>query len=250
MIYAVMNRKGGCAKTTTAHAMAAGWLEQGKKVLLIDTDGQCNLSDTMRAAMDGNSLYEVMLGNCRAVDAIQHTEQGEIIPSSESVVGLEAELQGEKTGIILKKALEGIAREYDKIVIDTPPAVDVSSVNALAAADVVIIPALADGYSLQGIGQLQRIIEPVKKSLNPSLRVGGILLTKYSARTVLSRTIKDMAQGMAESLGGVLFDTTIRESVTVRESQIEQESLFEYAPKAKVTQDYRNFLEELERRGL
>ena len=134
---------------------------------------------------------------------------------------------------------------FDFIVLDTPPALGILTVNALTACDRVIIPAQADIYSLQGIEQLAETIKPVRKYCNPSLQIDGILLTRYSPRAVLSRDIADLARRMADKLHTRVYRTYIREAVAVREAQISRQDLFSYAPKAKVTQDYASFIDEL-----
>lgn len=145
----------------------------------------------------------------------------------------------------LKEALEQIENSYDYIILDTPPALGILTVNALTAADSVIIPAQADVYSLQGIAQLSETISTVRKYCNPKLKISGILLTRYNARAVLNRNIYDMMQEQAKNLDTKLFKTSIREAVAVREAQISQTSIFDYALKANVTEDFQNFINEL-----
>ena len=122
-------------------------------------------------------------------------------------------------------------------------------INALTAANSLIIPAQADIYSLEGIEDLQETIQPVRKYCNPSLEIQGILLTRYSPRSILSRDVTTLAEQLAERLGTSLYKATIREAVAVKEAQISQQSLFTYAPKAKATEDYRTFIDEFLERG-
>ena len=129
--------------------------------------------------------------------------------------------------------------------MDTPPALGILTVNALTACDSVIIPAQADIYSLQGIEQLAETMKPVKKYCNPALRIEGILLTRYSPRSVLSREVAELAEQLAVKLNTKLFKATIREAIAVKEAQISQQSLYSYAPKAKVTEDYTALIDEL-----
>ena len=141
--------------------------------------------------------------------------------------------------------LDEIRNDYDFAVIDTPPALGILTVNALTACDSVVIPAQADIYSLQGIEQLTKTIAPVRKYCNRSLRIEGILLTRYSSRSVLSREIADLSNQLADKLGTKLFNARIREAIAVKEAQLKQKSLFEYSPKAGVTEDYSAFITEL-----
>ena len=145
----------------------------------------------------------------------------------------------------LKEALDGIKGQYDYIIVDTPPALGILTVNALTACDSVIIPAQADIYSLQGIEQLAETMKPVKKYCNPALKIEGILLTRYSPRSVLSREVAELAEQLAAKLNTKLFKATIREAIAVKEAQISQQSLYSYAPKAKVTEDYTALINEL-----
>ncbi len=244
-IYAVINQKGGVGKSTTAEALAAGLSQRGYRVLSIDLDAQANLSYTAGAGMDGLTALEVLTGEASAGDAVQHTEGGDVIAASRALAGADGLLTETGKEYRLKEALEGLQGAYDYMVVDTPPALGILTINALTACNGVIIPAQADIYSLQGIEQLAQTMKPVKKYCNPGLTVEGILLTRYSPRSVLSREVAELAGQMAAKLGTKLFQAAIREAVAVREAQISQRSLYHYAPKAKVTEDYDRFIAEL-----
>ena len=131
------------------------------------------------------------------------------------------------------------------IILDTPPSLGILTINALTACTKVIIPANADFFSMYGISQLGETIESVKQYTNPSIKIEGILLTRYTSRTILSRDMTENIKGLAERLKTRVFRATIREAVNVREAQISQKSIFKFAPKANVTQDYLNFINEL-----
>lgn len=242
---AIMNQKGGAGKTTTAEALAAGLTLKGYSVLSVDLDAQRNLSYTARANMDGATILGVLTGEVKAEDAIQHTESGDLIPASKALAGADAVITDTGKEYRLREALEPLQARYDYIILDTPPALGIVSINALTACDSVIIPAQADIYSLQGVEQLAETMKPVKKYCNRDLEIEGILLTRYSPRSVLSREVAELAERIAATLGTKLYKTTIREAVAVREAQISRKSLYSYAPKAKVTEDYSNFIEEL-----
>ena len=242
---AILNQKGGVGKTTTALALWAGLTLQGKKVLAVDLDPQGNLSFTAAADTSGRTAFGVLLKETAAADAIQHTTQGALIPSSPELAGADMTITRTGKEYRLKEALEPVAGAYDYAVIDTPPALGILTVNALAAADYAIIPAMAEVFSLQGVGQLADTINPVRTYCNPSLEIAGILLTRYSPRTVLARDVADMAEVLAEKLSTHVFRTRIRDGVAVREAQMRQENLFTYAPKSGPALDYLAFLSEL-----
>lgn len=241
---AVINQKGGVGKTTTAHHLAVGLSLKGYKVLSIDLDAQCNLSFTSGAGTGGASSLGLLTGDVSALDAIQKTAHGDIIPSSRSLAGADAFITDTGKEYRLREALEIVSDLYDFCVIDTPPALGILTVNALTACDSVIIPVQADIYSLQGVEQLCETMKPVKRYCNPGLRVDGILLTRYSPRSVLGRDIAVLADQIAQKIGTRLYSATIRDAVAVKEAQINQQSLYDYAPKAKVTQDYEAFVRE------
>ena len=144
----------------------------------------------------------------------------------------------------LREALELVQGEYDYVIIDSPPALGIATVNALTAAHTAIIPAQADIYSLQGIEQLAGTIRTVKRYCNPGLSIDGILLTRYSPRSILSREVQGLMEQLAGKLDTRLYQTAIREAIAVKEAQISRQSLLEYAPHAKVTEDYRALLQE------
>ena len=244
-VYAVINQKGGVGKSTTAATLAAGLSLKGYKTLSIDLDAQGNLTYTAGAKTNGATAPGVLTGEVKAEDAIQHTPSGDIIAANKALAGADAFIADTGKEYRLKEALESLQAAYDYIIIDTPPALGILTINALTACNSVIIPAQADIYSLQGIEQLADTMKPVKKYCNPNLKIAGILLTRYNSRSVLSREVAELAEQLADKLGTKLFKTTIREAIAVKEAQISQQSLFDYAPKAKVTEDYRAFIEEL-----
>lgn len=247
-IIAVINQKGGVGKSTTAAAITAGLTLTGFKVLAIDLDAQRNLTYAMGGRSDGATVLGVLLRETTTDAAIQHTKAGDLIAASKSLAGADAYLNDTGKEYRLKEALEAVKNKYDYVVIDTPPALGILTVNALTTATSVIIPAQADVFSFQGIEQLGNTIDPVKKYYNHDLKITGVLITRYSQRATLSREMKELIDRLAARLGTTLFNTTIREAIAVKEAQVNQESLFEYAPKAKVTDDYRAFIEELRER--
>lgn len=246
MIYAIINQKGGVGKSTISAVLLSGLTKKGFSVLAVDLDAQGNLSFTAGAdTQNQKNTFQLLTEKVSVPDLIQHTQQGDIIPSSSSLSGADAFITNTGKEYRLKETLEQIKDNYDYIILDTPPALGILTVNALTAADSAIIPAQADVYSLQGIAQLSETIALVQKYCNPNLNIAGILLTRYSTRAVLNRDIADMMREQAKNLDTKLFHTAIREAVAVREAQISQKSIFDYAPKANVTEDFQNFINEL-----
>ncbi len=243
--FAVVNQKGGVSKSTTAEAVAAGLILKGYSVLSIDLDQQANFTYTVGADPDGDTAMDILTGEVEARDAIQKTEAGDIIAASKELAGADTVLKGKKREYRLRDALEPLKSDYDFIVIDTPPSLGMITVNALVAANSVIIPLMADIYSLQGVESLGETLKPIRELCNPELKIAGLLLTRYNNRTVLNRDVAETASKLAARLGTKLFKTCIRESVVVREAQISQKTLFKYAPKSAVAKDYLNFIDEL-----
>lgn len=245
-VIAVANQKGGTAKTSTAHALATGAAYKGKKALAIDFDPQGNLSFIMGADANQAGAYELMKQQATAKQTIQHTEQGDIIPASLNLAAADTEFSG-KPGrdFFLQAALEPIQSLYDIAVIDTPPTLGTLLINALTASTEVIIPMNADILSLQGLYQLIETIKQVKSFCNKQLKVTGILLTRYSDRTVLARDIKETISSKCEEMQIPLLNIVIRDGVAVKEAQTTQQSLFEYAPNSNPAKDYLQLFEEI-----
>lgn len=248
-IISIINQKGGVGKSTTAEALLAGLTLKGYKTLAVDLDAQGNLTYATGANSQGATSLGVLTREVDAGDAIQHTPSGDIIPSNKALAGADAFITDTGKEYRLREALESVASEYDYIIIDTPPALSILTINALTASNSVIIPAQADIYSLQGIEQLAETIQPVKRYCNPTLSIEGILLTRYSKRSILGQEVAGLARQIARRLNTKVFDTTIREAIAIKEAQISQQSLFSYAPKAPVTDDYRAFIEEVIGKG-
>ena len=245
MIYAVANQKGGVGKSSTAIALLAGLTKRGYKCLAIDLDAQQNLTYASGANMSGKTALGVLTGEFAATEAIQQTPIGDIIASSPNLAAIDYFIRKDRKEYVLADALSPLVASYDYIIIDTPPALSNLTVNALTVADRLIIPAQADAFSLQGIKEFAKTYAAVKQYTNPRLTIAGILLTRYNARSVLSKDVAELIQQYAEQLGTDLFKTAIREGITVKEAQMVQQSLFDYAPKAKVTADYKSLINEL-----
>lgn len=247
MIVTITNQKGGVSKTTTAHALGCGLVQQGKKVLMIDTDPQTNLTFTagIRPEQIKTDLYDLFKGAELTSEAIIKAEAGfYIIAGSLEFTGADMEFNSIGREYILKKIIDPIKADYDYIIVDTPPTLGVLTANALTVSDCLIVPMVADIYSLQGLSRLQKFLETAKKRTNPNLYIDGLLLTKYNGRAVINKQLKEAMQKAAEALNTKVYETPIREAVAVKEVQYLQSDIFAEYPNANVTQDYKKFIEE------
>lgn len=239
-------QKGGVAKSTTVYTMSAGLNNMGYKVLMIDTDPQANLSFTtgLDVANVKNSLYDVFKGTIPINKAINTSRIGfDIVTGGLNMISADMEFTQTGREYMLKEAIESIKDEYDYCLIDTAPHMGILTINALTAADTVIIPITADIYALMGLTQLKGIIDSVKRYSNHDLTISGLLLTKYKG-TNANKVMLAQAEQIAKSFDTRLFKTTIREATAVQESQILQSDIFAESAKAGVTQDYKAFLKE------
>lgn len=246
------NQKGGVGKTTTTAAVAAGLNERGYKVLAVDLDPQGNLSFCLGADSSElcASIYNVLKHEIRIRHAIQHTETVDVIASNILLSGIELEFTSSGREYLLREALEPVRSAYDYILIDSPPALSILTVNAFTASDSIIVPMLSDIFSLQGIAQLHDTVERVRKYCNASLRYAGIVLTRCAPRTLLSSEIRGTAEMISEELGIPIFKTSIRSSIAVCEAQSLQQDLLSYAPKNPAVIDYQALVDEMLQRGI
>ncbi len=242
---AVTNQKGGVGKSTTVGALGAGLQKKGYKVLFIDLDAQGNLSYSMGVSRSPLTSLEVLTGTATAKEAITKTPQGDLIPASPALASTDALLTETGKEYRLKEALEPILNEYDYVLLDTPPALGILTINALTASNGVIVPAQADAFSLQGIGQLAQTIRTVKKYCNPALSIKGLLATRYNARSILSRDMTELLEETASQLNTKVYGAKIRECTALKEAQASQQSIFDYAPRSNAVADYTAFLEEM-----
>lgn len=242
-ITACILQKGGTGKSTTAHALSAGLLARGHRVLVCDLDAQGNISQSMRANTSDKGLFEALNGEPVA-NLIQTTEQGDILASSQRLTVSDKIFVEFGMEYLLSEALAQVKDSYDYIILDCPPNLGVITANALVAASDLIIPITSDMYAMSGLSLLLTNIDRVKIRANPRLFIDGILLTKYSNRSVLSRDLKEAIEAKAREMGTRVYNTFIRESVSIREAQAQKMSIFEYAPVSNPAKDYTNFIKE------
>ena len=251
MIVAVANQKGGVGKTTTAQALAAGLAERGFKVLGIDLDPQGNFSAACGAEnYNVPTVYEVMKRGAMIREAIQQTKGGyDFVPANIMLAGAEQELSQTGKEHRLKEAVSEVAGEYDVVVIDTPPSLGVLTVNVFTCATDILIPTTAGIFATAGISQLNETVTSVQKYCNPTVKIRGILFTRFNPRANISRQIHELTEQLSKYISAPIYKTYIRSAVAVEEAQANQKDIFDYAEKSTVAEDYRAFIEEFLKEG-
>ena len=247
-IIAITNQKGGVGKTTTALALIGALHERKYRVLGVDLDPQGSLGFSAGLDIENvTTIYDVWKGECTIDEAIVETNIGDILPSNILISTAELEFNVPGRVYLLRDQLNKVKDRYDYIIIDTPPALNILTVNAYVASEGLIIPMAPEVLSLLGISQIRETIETVRRSYNPDLEVLGILLNRYSVRLILNREVEEMSQSIAKKLGTKVFRSKIRTSVAVAESPAHGESIITYAPNSKPANDFLAVLNELMR---
>lgn len=245
-IIAISNQKGGVAKTTTTHALAAGLADKGYKVLAIDLDPQGNLSAA--TGIDNYTkptMYELMKQSVAVDDVIQASDGGfDVIPANITLAAAEQEFSQIGKEYLVKEVVSPIVGRYDYILLDTPPSLGMLTINAFSFAADVIIPTTAGIFATTGIKQLNDTVERVRKYCNPNLAIRGILFTRFNPRTNISKQIRELTEQLGEFISAPVYKTYIRTSVAVEEAQAKREDIFDYAGKSTVAEDYKAFIEE------
>jgi chromosome partitioning protein len=228
--------KGGTGKTTTTAALAQAAKAAGKRVLVIDLDPQGNCSRFIAAKSRKPGSYELLTGQASAKQAVQSTPQGLDAIAARDELSALAMTADSGSAFTLRDALKAIANDYDLAFIDTPPQIGALTLNALAAADVLLIPLETDAGSVHGLHYIGELVEAVNKA-NPRLAAIGTIVTRYDGRPRINQTMRDI---IAERSGeyGARFLGCIRNGIAVREAQAMQQSLFEYNKNANPAKDY------------
>ena len=216
-ILATANQKGGVGKTTTCVNLCAALSQLGKRVLLVDGDPQGNASTGMGVSKATRpNTYDMMINQASAADCVVHTPYGDVIPASKELAAASVELiDAENREYVLKNALMSLYSDYDYIFIDCPPSLELLTVNALVAADSVLIPMQCEYYALEGIADLVTSIKMCKKRLNKRLEVEGIVLTMYDARANLTPQVADE---LRKYLNDKVYNTVVPRSVRLSEA--------------------------------
>jgi chromosome partitioning protein len=219
-ILGIVNQKGGVGKTTTAINLAACLALDGLKILLADCDPQANASSGLGIQRDDNrnSIYDVLMGDVPAAQVLLQTEIANLtlLPGSKNLTGANIELAGaEDRALRLRAALETVQKNYDLVVLDCPPALDLLTLNSLAAADSLIVPMQAEYFALEGISELVSTLERVRAAFNPRLTIEGVLLTMYDDRTNLAQQVTET---LREFFKDRLFRTVIPRNIRLAEA--------------------------------
>lgn len=247
-ILAVINQKGGVGKTTTAVSLAAQLASSECSVLLVDLDPQGNATSGLGLTKESlePTTYEVLFGHATLDQAVRPAKREGlyILPANANLAAAEIELVGvQNREFCLREALQ--VATYDYVIIDCPPALGLLTINALAAAQSILIPVQSEYYALEGLGQLLTTVQRVRQGINPSLDLLGVVLTMYDKRTSLSDQVKDELQA---HFGDKLFKTAIPRNVRLAEAPSFGKTIFEHDRWSKGARTYKQFAKEVQKR--
>ena len=234
------NRKGGVGKTTATQQTGAGLTRLGYKVLFIDLDSQHNLTDSVGAEINNKNIVEVLNGRVKPKDAIQHTDQGDIIPAVSTLASMD-----DISSNALRSVLKPLQKDYDFCLIDLPSQLGAVTVTAFTAADSVIIPATPEHLAVKGIVSVSKVVKTVQEKTNPNLKIKGILLNMYGGRSNIEKAMLENCEDLAKELNTKVFKTTIRKNVALSEASFFEKDIFSYNIRSRGAVDFASLINEI-----
>jgi chromosome partitioning protein len=247
MIYAISNHKGGVGKTTSTINIGAALAAKQKKVLLVDLDPQSNLTQSLGIQKPEFTIYDSLKGE-KINSYIEHKKNLYVVPSSLDLSAAEIDLSSEPgREYILKEVLHKLKSKFDYILIDCPPSLGLLTINALTAADYVIIPMQAEYLPFRGLVKLKEVIDKIHSRLNPELRIGAVFLTQYDARKILNR---DVAESVEEFFGDKFLQSKISNNIALAEAPSQGKDIFAYNKSCKGAEDYVVLVNEMIEKGV
>lgn len=234
---AVANQKGGVGKTTTCINLACALKNRGRKVLVVDCDPQGNCTSGLGVEKSAApNVYSVLIGASRAGEAVHQTRYCDVMPSNKELSGAAVELvEAEAREFRLKNALEGLKADYDYVFIDCPPSLELLTLNALCAADSVLVPLQCEYFAMEGLGDLMTSVRLINRKLNPSLEIEGVVLTMFDGRIKLSEQVE---QEVRSYFGARVYDTKIPRNVRLAEAPSHGKPVIAYDRMSKGTRAY------------
>ncbi|MBI9063346.1 MAG: ParA family protein [Marinilabiliaceae bacterium] len=241
-LISLLNQKGGVGKTTSSVSISSALSMKGYKVLLVDLDAQCNATTSLGVLEPDTTVYSILKGQSK-LDLHPVTENLFLLPASNDLAAFDLEMSAEPgKEYLLKELLEPIDKHFDYIIIDCSPTLGLLTLNALTASNYFICPVLPHHLSIAGMSKLMEVTDKVQRRLNPKLTLGGIILSQFNSRKILHQ---DTANVIKAHFGDKLFNSVIRENISLAEAPSSGKSIFEYAPQANGAVDYMQLTKEI-----